>query len=98
MRKKLPDARLEVRIASGYCPSKECMNYRPDEISFQSRFQSGVVRYENNSGCKLTVTFDEKSANVRQTDLCSDDEHSYLHASGAYKFLKSEVNDEDCGP
>lgn len=96
--KPLSDKRLDINIASGYCPSEECLNFRPDGLWFQAVLKSKRVHYTNKSGCKLTVLFREPGATVIHTSQCRDDGHPYLYANGACRFIKSEVGVEDCGP
>ncbi|MGZ5859060.1 MAG: hypothetical protein ACXWJK_17660 [Burkholderiaceae bacterium] len=96
--KELPDKRLDVNIASGYCPSKECMNFRPDGLWFQAKLKSNVLHYTNKTGCKLDVLFSGNGATVIQKSQCIDDSHPYLYADGSYKFVKAEVDENDCAP
>lgn len=96
--KRMADKRLDIYVASGYCPSEECLNFRPESLWFQASLKSNRVHYTNNFGCNLTVLFHERLARVIHTSQCRDDEHPYLYANGAYRFVKSEIREEDCGP
>ena len=55
--KELKDNRLEVQIATAYCPSKECMNARLDGMLFKAILKSNSVSYTNPAGCKLKILF-----------------------------------------
>lgn len=95
---ELPDKRLDIYIATSYCPSKECYNARIDNLNFQSRLRANNVLYKDAQSCLVKVQFDKGGAQVHQSAQCVTDDHPYLEASGYYKFVKAEVSDSDCGP
>jgi hypothetical protein len=89
--------RVEVFISAGYCPSRECLNYRPDNITFHASRRGNRVRYSSKDGCRFTISFGNQGAKVVQSASCRNDEHPYLYADGLYKFIESGVGEENCG-
>lgn len=89
---------FEVQIRAGHCPSEECMNYRPDGISFKAALKNNTFRYSNNTGCRLKVSFDSKGATVAHNDECRNGEHPYLYANDHYEFMQSSINEDLCRP
>ena len=95
--KQLPDSYLDVAIATSYCPSKECMNARIDGLWFQSKLNTKSINYSSPS-CKLKVQFTKSGAKITHSANCRDEDHPYLYANGSYKYIKSEFNQDRCGP
>lgn len=98
--KGLPDKRLDIYIATAYCPfpSGDCSNVRIDGLWFQASLKANSVHYKDASGCEVAIQFKSNGAEVIQNTQCSNSEHPYLYANGFYKFIKAEVKDEDCAP
>jgi hypothetical protein len=93
----LSSNRVEVFISAGYCPSLECMNYRPDNITFQGTLRGKEIRYLSNGGCKFVVQFTSRGAKVTQSASCRNDDHPYLYANGLYNFIEAGVGEDNCG-
>jgi hypothetical protein len=90
--------RVKVFVSAGYCPSQECLNYRPDNITFQGTLRGNKVRYSSSGGCKFVISFSTRGAKVTQSASCRNDDHPYLYADGLYKFIEARVGRENCGP
>ena len=87
---------VEVFVSAGYCPSQECLNYRPDNITFQGTLRGNIVRYSSSDGCKFAISFTSRGAKVTQDALCRNDDHPYLYADGLYKYIEAGVGEQNC--
>jgi len=94
--KQLASTNVRVSIFAGYCPSIECLNYRPDSITFESKIRNGIIEYRGASLCKIKVRFSRGIAEVTQTDYCRNDQHPNLYANGTYLLTNATPTDDEC--
>jgi hypothetical protein len=97
---RLSDRRLDIYLATSYCPSKsgECYNPRLDAIGFQARPKDRKVIYKDAAGCEITIRFLNDLAKVTQSNRCVSDDHPFLYAAGSYTLMKPAAEESDCGP
>jgi hypothetical protein len=86
-----------IDLFTSYCPSKECMNARMDEVHFDASFKNNKLKYKT-TRCEITIYISQGRAVIKQKlDGCGIDKQ-LLDSGGKYKLIRRNLNENDCSP